>query len=261
MTTRTTVDAVATRLRAAGCVFAEDEAQLLVAEADSPTQLDHLVTQRTSGLPLEQVLGWAAFAGLRVAVDPGVFVPRRRSELLAAETVAATRAVGERATLVELCCGTGAVAAVVAAALPRTEVHAVDLDAAAVRCARRNLPAAHVYQGDLYDALPRTLRGRVDVIAANAPYVPSAEVHLMPAEARDHEPRIALDGGSDGVAVQRRIAADASAWLAPGGRVLVETSARQSGLTLAALEDCCLAARLVQSVDLDAAVAVGVLAP
>jgi release factor glutamine methyltransferase len=251
------VTAAVARLRTAGCVFAEDEARLLVAEATSDEQLDTLVAQRVSGVPLEHVLGWAAFAGLRVAVEPGVFVPRRRSELLAAEAVAVTEVAGARPVVVELCCGAGAVAAVIAAAVPHAEVHAVDVEAAAVRCARRNLPAADVYQGDLYAPLPRSLRGRVDVIVANAPYVPSAELGLMPAEARDHEPRVALDGGDDGIAVQRRIAAEAPLWLAPGGHLLVETSERQSELTLAAYRTSGLLPRLVRSTDLDATVAIG----
>lgn len=190
---------VVTRLRDAGCVFAEDEAALLVEHAGSPEQLDDLVAQRAAGTPLEHVVGWAEFAGLRVAVGPGVFVPRRRSELLAAETLAVARRAGERPVVVELCCGAGAIAAAVTTTLPRAEVHAVDIDEAAVTYARRNLPAAQVYRGDLYGPLPSRLRGRLDVIVANAPYVPSDEIRLMPAEARHHEPRVALDGGADGV--------------------------------------------------------------
>src|ERR1700759_1839709 len=138
--------AIVTRLRAAGCVFAEDEARLLIAAARTPAELDVMVGQRVAGLPLEQVLGWAEFCGLRIAVTPGVFVPRRRTGFLVRKASALARpgAVG-----VDLCCGVGAIAAALAAAVDRAEVHAADIDPAAVRCARQNLPRGHVYQGDL----------------------------------------------------------------------------------------------------------------
>ncbi len=131
----------------------------------------------------------------------------------------------------DLCCGTGAVGAAVAAAVPGVEVHAADIDPAAVACARRNLP--RVYPGDLYAALPGQLRGRVDLLVVNAPYVPTAAIATMPPEARDHEPRGALDGGADGLDVQRRVAVDAPAWLRPGGAMLVETGADQAPHTAA----------------------------
>jgi release factor glutamine methyltransferase len=214
--------ALVARLRAAGCVFAEDEARLL-AEAASGAELDGLVARRIRGEPLELVLGWAAFAGLRIAVEPGVFVPRRRTELLVELAVAARPRV-----LVDLCCGTGAVAAAVAAAVPGVAVHAADVDPVAVRCARRNLPGHHVYAGDLDAPLPAALRGRVDVLAANAPYVPTAAIATMPPEARDHEPATALDGGADGLDIARRVVAVAPRWLVPGGTLVVETSLRQA---------------------------------
>ncbi|UED87639.1 putative protein N(5)-glutamine methyltransferase [Streptomyces profundus] len=217
---------IVARLRAAGCVFAEDEAALLVAEAgEDPAAVEALVAGRESGLPLEHVLGWAEFHGLRVVVRPGVFVPRRRTEFLVRQALA----LAPRPTVaVDLCCGSGAVGAALLAALPDVELHAADLDARAVRCARANLgPAGRVYQGDLYQPLPARLRGRVDLLVANAPYVPSAAVPLLPAEARSHEPLTALDGGSDGLAVLRRVIEGAPDWLAPGGSLLVETSRAQ----------------------------------
>ena len=211
-------------LRTAGCVFAEDEAHLLVAAAGSATELAALVARRVSGVPLEHVLGWAEFCGLRIAVDPGVFVPRRRTEFLARQAIGRG---GRDALAVDLCCGSGAVGAAVAAALPGAEVHAADLDPAAVACASRNLPGGQVHCGDLFDALPTALTGRVDVLVANVPYVPSAAIALMPPEARDHEPRVALDGGSDGLDVARRVVSGAGAWLAPGGSVLFEVGEAQ----------------------------------
>ncbi len=97
------------------------------------------------------------------------------------------------------------------ARVPSAEVHGADLDPVAVRCARRNLPAGQVWEGDLYAALPDHLRGRADVLVVNAPYVPTSAIATMPPEARDHEPRSALDGGLDGLDVHRRVAAGADA--------------------------------------------------
>jgi len=192
--------AIVTRLRAAGCVFAEDEAQLLSSAARTPADLAAMVDRRAAGLPIEHVLGWAQFCGVRIAVDPGVFVPRRRTEFLVHHAAELTP---ERAVVVDLCCGSGALGgALVAAAggADRVELHAVDIDPAAVRCARRNLTGAggRVYQGDLCEPLPATLRGRVDLLVANVPYVPTEAIGMLPPEARLHEPRVALDGGADG---------------------------------------------------------------
>jgi release factor glutamine methyltransferase len=226
---------IVTRLRAAGCVFAEDEAQLLLSAARTPADLDAMVDRRAAGLPLEHVLGWAEFCGLRIAVDPGVFVPRRRTEFLVHQaTGLALRGTGPadataRAVVVDLCCGSGAMGAALVAALGGVELHAVDLDPAAVRCARRNIAdGGHVYEGDLYHPLPATLRGRVDVLVASPPYVPTEAIRLLPPEARIHEPRSALDGGADGLDIVRRVTGEASRWLAPGGCLLVETSESQA---------------------------------
>src|SRR5207253_8147105 len=103
-----------------------------------------------------------------------------------------------RPVVLDLCCGSGAVGAALLASLGQIELHAVDVDPVALNCARRNIPAddGEVYEGDLYEPLPATLRGRVDVVVANAPYVPTAAIGLLPAEARLHEARVALDGGA-----------------------------------------------------------------
>src|SRR6478672_2736418 len=207
------------RLRTAGCVYAEEEAALLRNAATTPADLELLVAQRVGGLPLEQVLGWAEFAGLRVHVEPGVFVPRRRTELLVRT---AAELLGPGDVVVDVCCGSAAVAAAIYAIDPGTIVHACDIDPVAVHCARRNLPAGSVHQGDLLDARPQQLAGRVAMIVANAPYVPTEQIANMPPEARDHEPRIALDGGVDGLDVHRRLAAAAPEWLTPDGRLIIE---------------------------------------
>ncbi|WP_448072261.1 putative protein N(5)-glutamine methyltransferase [Georgenia yuyongxinii] len=250
--------ALVARLRAAGSVFAEEEADLLTAAAPSPAALTTLVDRRVAGEPLEQVLGWTAFYGLRVRVEPGVFVPRRRTELLAREAVAVSR---PGAVVVDLCCGSGAVGLAVATHVPGVELHAADVDPVAVRCARRNLRGrGQVHHGDLFEALPARLRGHVDVLVANGPYVPTDAIALMPPEARDHEPATALDGGPDGLAVLRRVVAGAPRWLAPGGRVLVECADRQTVAITAAVRDAGLAPRLVHDDAVGAVVAVGVAA-
>jgi release factor glutamine methyltransferase len=248
--------AVVTRLRAAGCVFAEDEARLLISTARTPADLVAMVDRRAAGFPLEHVLGWAEFRGLRIAVDPGVFVPRRRTEFLVEQAVALSGP--GPAVVLDLCCGSGALGVALAAALGPVELHAADLDPAAVRCARRNVAAiGTVYEGDLYEPLPATLRGRVDVLAANVPYVPTEEIALLPAEARAHEARVALDGGDDGLEILRRVAAEASRWLAPGGHLLVETSEGQAPGAVTAFADGGLVPQVAVSAELYATVVIG----
>ena len=251
--------AIVARLRAAGCVFAEDEAELLVTTAPTAAALDAMIERRVAGEPLEHVLGWAGFCGLRVAVEPGVFVPRPRTEFLIQQAVALARQVEGTPVVLDMCCGTGAMAAALAAGLERAELHAADLDPAAVRCARRNLAGARVYEGDLYAPLPASLRGRVDILIASPPYVPSESVGLLPPEARLHEPLMALDGGGDGLDVVRRLIAGAPGWLAPGGHLLVETSERQAAATVAAVAETGLAARAAGSDELDATAVIGTL--
>jgi release factor glutamine methyltransferase len=258
---------VVARLRAAGCVFAEEEARLLLAASKTAADLTAMVDRRVQGEPLEHVLGFAEFCGLRVEVGPGVFVPRRRSEFLVQQAVAvitsaadqAGHARASRPIVLDLCCGSGGIGLAVASALGGAELHAADIDPRAAVYAHRNLAAAgqHVYVGDLYEPLPGNLHGRVDVIVVNAPYVPTSEIPLMPAEARLHEPLITLDGGPDGVDIHRRVAAQAPAWLAPGGSLLIETSVGQSALTQAAMDAARLATRIATDGDMDATVAIG----
>jgi len=271
---------IAARLRAAGSVFAEEEASLLVSAAGDPATLASMVARRVAGEPVETIVGWVAFHGLRIVVAPGVFVPRRRTELLVGEAL--RRIVPESlvvlepdsqpkirglsdSVVVELCCGTGAVAAAILdgagtlAGADALEVHAADIDARATACARENLgEQGQVHTGDLYDALPTDLRGRIDLLVANAPYVPSEEIAMMPPEARDHEPRVALDGGTDGLDVQRRIIECAREWLAPGGHLLIETSRRQAPGTVSACGTAGMVARVVTDDELDATVVVAV---
>lgn len=245
-------------LRTAGCVFAEEEADLLISGAQTPAELQANITKRIGGLPLEHILGWAEFCGLRIAVDPGVFVPRRRTEFLVAEAVARCR---PGAIVVDLCCGSGAIGAALAVKAESIELYATDLDPAAVRCARRNLAGGtgHVFEGDLMEPLPPALRGHVDVLVANTPYVPTGEIERMPQEARLHEARLALDGGTDGLDVQRRVAAAAPDWLAPGGCLLVETSSHQASHTADFFADNGLDPIVAMSHEFEATVVIGTL--
>jgi release factor glutamine methyltransferase len=229
---------------------------LIEAAGSSSDDLAALVGRRMAGEPLEHVIGWAEFCGLRIAVDPGVFVPRRRTAFLARQAALSAHA---GAVVVDLCCGSGAVGCAVLAVTSGVRLCAVDIDPAAVRCARQNLAGVPVYQGDLYQPLPRDLRGGVDVLVANAPYVPSTAIDLMPAEARLHEPKVALDGGTDGLDVLRRVIAGAPAWLAPGGCLLVEAGARQASPLMAAMNAAGL--RPATATTADATVITGVLNP
>ena len=286
---------VVSALRAAGCVFAEDEARLLLSEATSTLELAEWVDRRVTGEPLEYILGWAEFCGLRIAVDPGVFVPRRRTGLLVSEAVtllledlgtvglameeltaeALTAPAGPLVTprnpltprpplttpgvVVDLCCGSGAVGVAIASLVPGVELHAADIDPVAVSCGRRNVAkvGGRIYQGDLYSALPSKIRGRVRLLAVNAPYVPTGALQTMPPEARNYEPRVSLDGGADGLDLHRRVIAEAAGWLASDGHLLIETSEQQAAGTAAIMAAAGLAARTVHSDELDGTVVIG----
>ncbi|MEV6067083.1 putative protein N(5)-glutamine methyltransferase [Nocardia sp. NPDC052001] len=278
----TGIDTLIARLRTAGCVFAEDEAALLIAAATDDEQLETLVERRIAGFPLEHLLGWAEFRGLRVAVAPNVFVPRQRTGFLVEQAIALGRAMirtasadrndetkdvtlssSEPMTVLDMCCGSGALGmafAIEAAAEGiRVDLTATDIEPAAVACARTNLAplGARVVEGDLFTPVPTELRGRVRILLANTPYVPSAAIASMPPEARDHEPRVALDGGADGLDVLRRIAAVATDWLAPGGHLLVEESEAQAPRAVQLMRDHGLHARIAEDDELGATVVIG----
>ncbi len=421
-----TLASVVLRLRAAGCVFAEDEAAILIeaatatkattgveantatkaatgvetptaAEATTSTEaaltvrsvtgtefLDTLVARRVSGEPLEQVVGWADFCGVRVRLRPGVFVPRVRSELLVRLAAAE---IGPRAVVVDLCCGSGALGLALRSRRPDIRLHAADLDPVAVTCAAENLGAApnpgtarnagaagspgtaqnpgaaqnpgtagnpstaqspgtaqnpgtagnpntaqnpgaaqnpgtagnpstaqnlgtvgnpdttqdlgttgnpstpgkpgapedhdeqpppeawdesgvqqrpdpwaeaggqdrpRVHQGDLFHALPPRLRGRIDLLLANVPYVATRHIPFLPAEARDHEPHTALDGGDDGLAIFRRVVAGAADWLSPTGLLISEITEAQTRAAIEVVERHGLTATVLTDDDLDA---------
>lgn len=229
---------------------------MLISAAQTSADLAAMVDRRAAGLPLEHVIGWAQFCGLRIAVDLGVFVPRHRTEFLVRQATALAR---PGTVVVDLCCGSGSLGAVLAANVERIELYAADIDPVAVQCARRNIIAAggRVYEGDLYEPLPDSLRSRVDILVANVPYVPTEAIELLPTEARLHEARVALDGGADGLDVQRRVAAEAPVWLTPGGHLLVETSERQAPQTVEIFARSGLIPQVASSDELDATVVIG----
>jgi release factor glutamine methyltransferase len=237
-------------LRAAGCVFAEDEAAVLREAAADEDALAALVRRRADGEPLEQVVGYADFCGVRVRLRPGVFVPRVRSELLVRLAVETLPAPG--AVVVDLCCGSGALGLAVKAQAPDVILYATDVEPAAVECARDNLGDRAVHQGDLFEALPGDLAGRIDVLLANVPYVATRHIALLPAEARDHEPHSALDGGDDGLDVFRRVAAAAPHWLAPGGVLLSEVTEAQVDAAMTAIRAAGLRPGATHDDDLEA---------
>jgi len=254
---RETVASVTRELAAAGCVSAAAEARWLVEEAADPLALRAMVARRTAGEPLQYVVGWAPFGRLRLLVGPGVFVPRPETEGLADRAAARLRAAGPltdrgtplgfpgplRPIAVDLCSGSGAIACFLAAEVPGARVVATELDPAALAWARPNTDryGVELLAGDLDAPLPAELAGRVDVLCANVPYVPSGAIPTLPRDVRDHEPRLALDGGPDGLDVLRRVAALAGRWLAPGGFLLCEIGEDQGEAAAALLAEAGLA--------------------
>jgi release factor glutamine methyltransferase len=208
------------RLTAAGCVAAiEEAAELLAAAPDEPT-LEAWLCRREQGEPLAWITNTVLFCGHRLHVAPGVYVPRIQSEELAHRAAAL---LTENGRAVDLCTGVGAVAAHLMAAVPTAEVVGLDVDVRAAACARRNgVPTA---VADLAEAV----RGheRFDVITAVTPYVPTEEVRLLSADVQRYEPRVALDGGADGLELVRRVIAAATRLLRPAGWLLVEVGADQ----------------------------------
>jgi release factor glutamine methyltransferase len=216
-----------------GCVAPGAEVDALFrATGQGLGPIEELIARRLRGEPLAWVTGSVRFCGVRVRVDPGVFVPRPQTEALARRAVSLLPAGG---VAVDLCTGSGAVAAVLGSARPRAAVLATDVDPVAVACARRNGVRALV--GDLDEPLPPSLRGSVDVMTAVVPYVPTEELHLLPRDVLAHEPRRALDGGPRGTTLLGRAADAAARWLRPGGRVLLEIGGDQASGMASTLVD------------------------
>jgi release factor glutamine methyltransferase len=211
-------------LTVAGCIDADEEAdELMRAAAGDLDVLDDLVARRTNGEPIEWLTGAVTFCGLRLFAVPGVYVPRLQTEPLARR---AARLLPAEGVAVDLCTGSGAIAAVLAAAVPAARVLATELDESAVRCARRN--GVEVFEGFLDDPLPRSFEHRVDVMTAVVPYVPTDSLRLLPRDVQAYEPRLALDGGVDGTDLLVEVVRRSPRWLHPGGWLLLELGGDQA---------------------------------
>ncbi len=208
------------RLAAAGCIAPDAEARELLHDGPDVVELESRLRRREAGEPLAWITGRMSFGGLEVHVAQGVYVPRVQTEELARRAAAV---LPVRGAAVDLCTGSGAVATWMQRARPEAFVVGVDVDPVAVRCAARNGVRAVV--GDL--ATPLHLVGGVDVVTAVAPYVPTGERRLLPADVQRHEPAHALDGGDDGLAVVRRVVAHAATLLRTGGHLLLELGGAQ----------------------------------
>jgi release factor glutamine methyltransferase len=256
---RDAVRAATERLRAAGVHSPESDAIALAAHvlggtpadvhramalgADAPAAYAEVVDARASRTPLQHLTGVAAFRRLELAVGPGVFVPRPETEVvagIAVEVVQDMIANGtESPVVVDLCTGSGAIALSIKDEAPRAEVHAVEVSDLARGWAERNVELTgldvHLVLADARSALPE-LEGRVDVVVSNPPYIPSDQVPVDP-EVRDHDPAVALYGGStDGLAIPRLVAARAAALLRAGGVLVLEHADTQGESLPAALE-------------------------
>jgi release factor glutamine methyltransferase len=225
--------AVIDALAQGGCVAPDAEAHALVgASNEGAGPIEQLIARRLRGEPLAWITRSVSFCGVRVRVDPGVFVPRPHTEALARQAIALLPATG---IAVDLCTGSGAVAAVLGSAHPRATVVATDIDPIAVACARRNGVRAVV--GNLDEPLPQSLGGRVDLMTAVVPYVPTEELHLLPRDVLASEPRLALDGGPRGTTLLVRAAEAAGRWLGAGGSVVLELGGDQAGEVATTLAD------------------------
>ena len=237
MTSGTASDQVSERVRRAlsdgGFVDPDAEAAaLLRAAADGAGPVDELLARRLAGEPLAWLVGSVTFCGVHVLVDPGVFVPRPHTEALA---VRAVEHLPDDGVAVDLCTGSGAVAVVLRSARPNATVVGTDVDEVAVACARRN--GVDALLGDLDGPVRDTLRSRVDVVTAVVPYVPADELHLLPRDVLEHEPRRAIDGGTRGTTVLVRTVGAAARLLRPGGSVLLELGGDQASEIEPALRD------------------------
>ncbi|WP_406829969.1 peptide chain release factor N(5)-glutamine methyltransferase [Pedococcus sp. KACC 23699] len=214
-------------------------AMVLGASAPDPTAYARLVEHRADRVPLQHLTGRAAFRRLELSVGPGVFTPRPETEVVAGLAIEAALAVDAEPVVVDLCTGSGAIALAIADEVPRATVHAVELGEDAHAWAARNVADTGLdvtlVHGDATTAFPE-LDGTVDVVVSNPPYIPVGMVPVDP-EVRDHDPELALYGGSeDGLAIPLAVAARAAVLLRPGGVLVMEHADSQGALLPAALE-------------------------
>ena len=220
--------AVRARLARAGCIAAGEEALQLVTAAPDAATLASWTARRERGEPLAWITGTTRFCGRTILVDAGVYVPRPQTEELAQR---AGELLPEGGRAADLCTGSGALAVHLAASVPTADVVGVDIDRRAVRCARSN--GVDVVLGDLAAPLGSRL---FDMVTSVAPYVPTSHMVFLPADVQCYEPRLALDGGADGLVVVRRVVDAAARLLRQGGWLLVEVGAEQERLLAPTLE-------------------------
>jgi release factor glutamine methyltransferase len=254
---RGAVRAAASRLAEAGVASAESDAVALAAHAlgwsvgdvrkamvlgaPVPAAYEALVAERAARVPLQHLTGRAGFRRLELEVGPGVFVPRPETEGVAGLAIEAARAAGERPVVVDLCTGSGAIALAVADEVPAARVYAAELAPEAHAWAARNVASTglgvELRLGDATSAqVLAELDGRVDVVVSNPPYIPVGMVPVD-AEVREHDPSVALYGGSeDGLAVPLAVAARAAVLLRPGGTLVMEHADTQGESLPAALQ-------------------------
>jgi release factor glutamine methyltransferase len=189
-----------------------------------------LVARRAGGEPFPVITGHIEFYGLDLEVRPGAFVPRPSSELTVARAARRLRGRKSAPVVVDLCTGAGPIAIALADEFADAEVWGADIDPKGLAQARANarrlgIDNVRFARGDMYEAVPRRLRGTVDVITGHIPYVPPDEVDDLPSEVKEHEPAFMLtDASSDGLELIRGAVADAPRWLKPGGWLLLEVS-------------------------------------
>lgn len=209
-------------------------ARLLAERDDQPAAAQTaafatLIARRSTLEPVAYLVGHKAFYGLDLEVTPATLVPRPETELLVELALDEARRRGERLILADIGTGSGAIAIALASHLPTATIYATDVAAAALEVARRNVvrhglsERVRLYHGDLLAPLP----GPVDLLVSNPPYTILAEVEP---NVFAHEPHVALDGGPDGAAIYRRLVANLSDYVRPGGAILVEIGAWQGAL-------------------------------
>ncbi|MGD0748473.1 MAG: HemK family protein methyltransferase [Acidimicrobiales bacterium] len=228
------VAALAAALARAGCVAAEEEAAELAAAVAGGDRvlLASLAERRMNGEPIAWITGRAEFGGLSVHVEPGVYVPRWQSLTLVGRAAAR---LPDRGTGIDLCTGSGAIAAALRAGHPAARIVATDSDGRAVACARAN--GVEAYQGDLFAGVPASLRGRADVVVAVVPYVPTAELRMLPRDTLHFEETSHYDGGPDGTDLLRRVVTEAPRFLRSGGALLLELGGEQADALRPVLEE------------------------
>lgn len=223
-------------MRDSGIHNAEREARWLIeAEPDNSDGLMDLVRRRVAGEPLQYLTGLAGFRRLELRIGPGALVPRPETESLAGRAI---DLLPEKGIALDVGTGAGPIALAIADERPSARVIGTDISIEALQWARLNRDTlgldVELIECDLFEGLPSRLRGEVDVVVANPPYISENERNALPAEVVEHEPGVALFASRDGLEIFERIAVGARGWLCPGGWFLSEIGDRQ-GATVSRL--------------------------